>query len=164
MDPDMDDSKKLSHKCRNRLRIKIKREAIAYAVSFCTPQTIDKINILNASFVAMHHAIRRLKVRPDKLLIDGNRFNVLHPFPYECIIKGDGKIGSIAAASILAKTYRDDYMKRKAKVYPQYGWVGNKGYPTVDHRKAIVEFGITPLHRRSFRLKPEPTQLDIFTD
>jgi len=164
MDPELDDSKKLSLKSRNRLRIRIKREAIAYAVSFCNPQTIDKINILNASFVAMHHAIKRLKVRPEKLLIDGNRFNALGSFPYECVIKGDGKIGSIAAASILAKTYRDDYMKRKAKIYPQYGWISNKGYPTADHRKAIEEFGVTPLHRRSFRLHPEPPQLDIFTD
>lgn len=110
----------------------------------------------------MHKAVRKLSVLPDKLLIDGNRFRPLGELPFECIIKGDAQIGSIAAASILAKTFRDEYMERKHREFPEYGWVTNKGYPTVEHRKALLQFGPTPLHRRSFQLYPPPEQLELF--
>ncbi len=160
--PDLDDSKKLSSDDRAELRDIIEMHAICYAVSFCQPKTIDRINILNASFEAMHHAIKRLSLRPEVLLIDGNRFNPFEDIPFSCVIKGDGKIGSIAAASILAKTARDDYMERRHKQYPQYGWITNKGYPTPEHRQAIVEYGITPLHRKSFQLFPLPEQGVLF--
>ncbi len=160
--PDLDDSKKLSPDHRAELRDIIEMHAISYAVSFCQPKTIDRINILNASFEAMHHAIKRLNLRPESLLIDGNRFNPFEDIPFSCVIKGDGKIGSIAAASILAKTARDDYMKRQHKQYPQYGWITNKGYPTPEHRQAIVDYGITPLHRKSFQLFPLPEQGVLF--
>lgn len=160
--PDLNDSKLLSLENRLKLREVILNIAICYAVSFCRPATIDKINILNASFEAMHHAIRKLQVMPEKLLIDGNRFKPFGQLPFECIVKGDGKFGSIAAASILAKTYRDEYMERKHRDFPEYGWLTNKGYPTREHRKALVEFGPTPLHRKSFQLFPPPEQLELF--
>lgn len=160
--PLLNDSKQLSRETRLEMRDVIIDIAIDYAISFCRPSTIDKINILNASFEAMHQAVRKLKVTPDKLLIDGNRFKPFGDMAYECIIKGDGKIGSIAAASILAKTFRDEYMERKHKEFPHYGWITNKGYPTQIHRKAIIEHGPSPIHRKSFQLYPLPEQLDLF--
>ena len=161
-DPALNDSKQISKSERDRLRVLIEGQAIAFAVSFCSPTTIDRLNILNASFAAMHKAIKRLSVVPEYLLIDGNRFKPYKKIPYQCIIKGDSKIGSIAAASILAKTYRDSYMERKHKVYPNYGWITNKGYPTQEHRQAILSFGPTELHRKSFQLYPPPPQLALF--
>lgn len=158
----LNDSKQLTEKDREELRPIIKKEAIAWAVGIVKPREIDKINILNASFLAMHRAIDQLKVKPELLLIDGNRFNPYKDLSYECIIKGDGKYASIAAASILAKTYRDDYMKKLAKKYPHYHWESNKGYPTKAHRNAIMEHGVTPYHRKSFRLLPVAKQGDLF--
>ena len=160
--PNLNDSKQIGPNDREELRKIIQKEAISYAISFCHPSTIDRLNILNASFEAMHHAIRKLGITPEKLLIDGNRFNPYIDIPFECIVKGDGKIGSIAAASILAKTSRDRYMQRQHRKYPEYGWITNKGYPTKLHRQAIVENGITPLHRKSFQLYPLPEQGSLF--
>lgn len=148
----LNDSKQLSEKQRYALREMIEKEAVAWAVGVVTPEEIDKINILNASFLAMHRAIDGLKVRPQHLLIDGNRFNKYQDLPHTTIVKGDGKYLSIAAASILAKTYRDDYMKELHEAYPQYDWKGNKGYPTPKHRAAIAQYGITPYHRKTFNL------------
>lgn len=148
----LNDSKQLSEKQRYALREVIEKEAVAWAVGVVTPEEIDKINILNASFLAMHRAIDGLKVRPQHLLIDGNRFNKYQDLPHTTIVKGDGKYLSIAAASILAKTYRDDYMKELHETYPQYDWKGNKGYPTPKHRAAIAQYGITPYHRKTFNL------------
>lgn len=149
---DLNDSKKLTEKRRNQLREVIQREALAWAVGIVTPEEIDRINILNASILAMHRALDQLKVRPQAIIVDGNRFKAYHDIPHATIVKGDGKYLSIAAASILAKTYRDDYMNRLAEEYPQYDWKGNKGYPTRKHRDAIREFGVTPYHRKSFNL------------
>lgn len=148
----LNDSKKLSAKRRYTLRAEIERDAIAWAVGVVTPEEIDKINILNASFLAMHRALDQLKVRPEAIIVDGNRFKPYHELPFTTIVKGDGKYLSIAAASILAKTYRDDYMQALAKEYPQYDWQSNMGYPTKKHRKAISEHGVTPYHRKSFNL------------
>lgn len=148
----LNDSKQLSEKQRYALREVIEKEATAWAIGVVSPEEIDKINILNASFLAMHRAIDQLKVRPQHLLIDGNRFNKYQDLPHTTIIKGDGKYLSIAAASILAKTYRDDYMKGLHEEYPQYDWKGNKGYPTRKHRAAIAQYGITPYHRKTFNL------------
>ena len=148
----LNDSKQLSETQRYALREVIEKEAVAWAVGVVTPEEIDKINILNASFLAMHRAIDGLKVRPQHLLIDGNRFNKYQDLPHTTIVKGDGKYLSIAAASILAKTYRDDYMKELHEAYPQYDWKGNKGYPTPKHRAAIAQYGITPYHRKTFNL------------
>lgn len=148
----LNDSKKLTEKQRYALREVIEREALAWAVGVVTPEEIDRINILNASFLAMHRAIDQLKIRPQHLLIDGNRFNKYVDIPHTTIVKGDGKYLSIAAASILAKTYRDDYMNRLAEEYPAYDWKSNKGYPTVKHREAIKKWGVTPYHRMSFNL------------
>ena len=148
----LNDSKQLSEKQRYALREVIEKEAVAWAVGVVTPEEIDKINILNASFLAMHRAIDELKVRPQHLLIDGNRFNKYQDLPHTTIVKGDGKYLSIAAASILAKTYRDDYMKERHEASPQYDWKGNKGYPTPKHRAAIAQYGITPYHRKTFNL------------
>lgn len=148
----LNDSKQLSEKQRYALREVIEKEATAWAIGVVSPEEIDKINILNASFLAMHRAIDQLKVRPQHLLIDGNRFNKYQDLPHTTIIKGDGKYLSIAAASILAKTYRDDYMKELHEEYPQYDWKGNKGYPTRKHRAAIAQYGITPYHRKTFNL------------
>ena len=160
--PDLNDSKTLSLEQRLSLREIILLEAIAFGVAYCKPKTIDKINILNASFEAMHLAIRKLQPPPQKLLIDGNRFKPYKSIPFDCIIKGDSKIGAIAAASILAKTYRDEYMERQHKHYPCYAWDTNKGYPTEAHRLAIRAHGISPLHRKSFRLYPVPKQGKLF--
>lgn len=148
----LNDSKKLTAKKRYALRETIERDAIAWAVGIVTPEEIDKINILNASFLAMHRALDQLKVRPQAIIVDGNRFNPYHDLPSTTIVKGDGKYLSIAAASILAKTYRDDYMLSLAEEYPQYDWQSNMGYPTKKHRQAILEHGITPYHRKSYNL------------
>lgn len=169
----LNDSKQLTERQRYSLRDDIERDATAWAVGVVTPEEIDRINILNASFLAMHRAIDRLTVKPQALIIDGNRFNPYYPpvnieepvsddmersliaLPHTTIVKGDAKYMSIAAASILAKTYRDDYMNRLAEEYPQYDWLSNKGYPTRKHRLAIKEHGVTPYHRLSYRLLPE---------
>ena len=148
----LNDSKKLSAKKRYTLRAEIERDAVAWAVGVVTPEEIDKINILNASFLAMHRALDQLKVRPEAVIVDGNRFKPYQELPFTTIVKGDGKYLSIAAASILAKTYRDDYMQALAKEYPQYDWQSNMGYPTKKHWKAISEHGVTPYHRKSFNL------------
>lgn len=156
----LDDSKKLSERQRDMLRPVIEREALAWAVGVVEAEEIDRINILNASFLAMHRAVGALLVKPDFLLVDGNRFKPYPGIPHTCIVKGDGKMMSIAAASILAKTHRDEYMRRIAGEYPQYGWDVNKGYPTKSHRDAIARYGVSPYHRRSFRLLD--TQLSLF--
>lgn len=156
----LNDSKKLSEHQRDILRPIIEHDALAWAVGIVTAEEIDRVNILNASFLAMHRAIDRLAVRPEFLLIDGNRFKPYPGIPHSCIVKGDGKMMSIAAASILAKTHRDEYMRNIHAEYPQYAWNINKGYPTKAHRAAIAEYGITPYHRRSFRLLD--TQLSLF--
>jgi RNase HII (EC 3.1.26.4) len=178
----LNDSKQLTEKQRYALRDQVQHDAVAWAVGVVTPDEIDKINILHASFLAMHRAIDQLAVRPEALIIDGNRFDPYYPplplstqpirpssgwaspspsgkgrgeaLPHTCIVKGDGKYLSIAAASILAKTYRDDYMRQLADEYPMYAWDRNKGYPTKAHREAIRKYGISPFHRRSFQLLP----------
>ena len=164
--PLLNDSKKLSLKARYTLREQIQRDAISWAVGVVTPEEIDRINILHASFLAMHRAIAQLKIQPEALIIDGNRFDPYYPeantsqpnhspkkpLPHTCIVKGDGKYQAIAAASILAKTYRDDYMDGLDREYPVYDWKKNKGYPTLKHRAAIAEHGISPYHRRSYNL------------
>lgn len=152
--PLLNDSKQLTEKKRDLLRPIIEKEAISFGVAFVSPEEIDEINILNASFTAMHRAIDQLKTTPNLLLIDGNRFNPYKNLAFECMIKGDGRFASIAAASILAKTYRDEYMKNIDKEYPNYNWQKNKGYPTKEHRLAIKEFGATQYHRNSFTLLP----------
>ena len=148
----LNDSKQLSEKKRYQLREIIERDAVAWAVGIVTPEEIDKINILNASILAMHRALDQLKVRPEAIIVDGNRFKPYKKLPHTTIVKGDGKYLAIAAASILAKTYRDDYMNQLAEEYPQYDWLSNKGYPTKKHREAIKQFGITPYHRKSYNL------------
>ena len=158
---DLNDSKQLSEKKRYALRPIIEREAIAWAVGIVTPEEIDKINILKASFLAMHRAIDQLKVKPEHLLIDVNRVTPYRDIKHTTVVKGDGKYLSIAAASILAKTYRDDYMNELALEYPEYHWRDNKGYPTKAHREAIRAVGITPYHRKTFTLLPEQLTLDF---
>ena len=148
----LNDSKQLSEKKRYQLREIIERDAVAWAVGIVTPDEIDKIDILNASILAMHRALDQLKVRPEAVIVDGNRFKKYQDLPHTTIVKGDGKYLAIAAASILAKTYRDDYMNQLAEEYPQYDWLSNKGYPTKKHREAIKQFGITPYHRKSYNL------------
>ncbi len=150
--PLLNDSKQLSVKLRYELRSQIERDATAWAVGIVTPEEIDRINILKASFLAMHRALDQLTVRPQAVIVDGNRFIPYQDLPYTAIVKGDGKYQAIAAASILAKTYRDDYMEELALEYPQYGWQHNKGYPTSKHRAAIRLHGITPYHRKSYNL------------
>lgn len=156
---DLNDSKKLTEKKRYLLRTQIQHDALAWAVGVVTPEEIDKINILNASILAMHRALDQLSVRPEAVIIDGNRFKPYQDLPYTTIVKGDAKYLSIAAASILAKTYRDDYMNELAQRYPQYGWQENKGYPTRQHREAIRQWGVTPLHRKSYNLLGDLRQL-----
>ena len=158
---DLNDSKQLSEKKRYALRPIIEREAIAWAVGIVTPEEIDKINILKASFLAMHRAIEQLDQKPEHLLIDGNRFTPYPNISHTTVVKGDGKYLSIAAASILAKTYRDDYMNQLALEYPEYRWIDNKGYPTKAHREAIRKYGITPYHRKTFTLLPEQLILNF---
>ncbi len=150
--PLLNDSKLISEKKRTLLRPIIEKEAIAYAVAMIDHKKIDEINILNASILAMQKAVSKLKIRPDLLLIDGNRFKKYKNFEHKTIVKGDSKFASIAAASVLAKTYRDDYMMTLHQKHPEYFWNTNKGYPTKAHRKAIAEFGVTPFHRITFRL------------
>lgn len=157
----LNDSKQLSETKRKLLRIEIEKEAISFAIGVVDNIEIDKINILNASFLAMHRAIEQLTIKPELLLIDGNRFKPYQKIPHECIIKGDGKFLSIAAASILAKTYRDDFMEEVHENYPSYDWKTNKGYPTKKHRDGIKQFGSTPLHRQSFRLLPEQLEINF---
>ena len=148
----LNDSKQLTPKRRYELRAEIERDALAWAVGVVTPEEIDRINILNASILAMHRALDGLRIVPEAIIVDGNRFKPYRFVPYTTVVKGDGKYLSIAAASILAKTYRDDYMDGIAQEYPQYDWTGNKGYPTRKHREAIARYGITPYHRKTFKL------------
>jgi ribonuclease HII len=148
----LNDSKQLTERRRYELRTQIERDAVAWAVGVVEPQEIDRINILNASILAMHRALDQLQVRPQAVIVDGNRFKPYRDLPHTTIVKGDGKYLAIAAASILAKTYRDDYMQRLAEEYPQYDWKGNKGYPTKKHREAIRQYGTTPYHRMSYNL------------
>jgi ribonuclease HII len=150
--PALNDSKQLSAKQRYALREQIEHDAVAWAVGIVTPAEIDKINILNASILAMHRALDQLQVRPEAIIVDGNRFKPYRDVPFTTIIKGDGKYQAIAAASILAKTYRDDYMDQLAQEYPMYDWQSNKGYPTRKHREGIRRFGVSPYHRMSYRL------------
>ena len=158
--PLLNDSKKMTEKARELLRPIIEKEAIAWAVEEVSAEEIDTINILNASITGMQRAVRKLSVKPEYLLIDGNRFKPFDGYAYQCVVKGDGKFASIAAASVLAKTYRDEHMRRLAAEYPQYGWERNMGYPTKEHYAAIERFGITPYHRKSFNL--EHKQLSLF--
>ena len=153
----INDSKQLTERQREQLRPIIEREAVAWAVAMVSPEEIDRLNILRASITAMHRALDQLTVRPEGILVDGNRFFPYHDIPHTTIIKGDGKMLSIAAASILAKTHRDEFMRQLDKEYPQYGWAKNKGYPTPDHRAAIAQYGATPHHRHTFQLLPQPT-------
>ncbi len=159
--PLLNDSKKLNEKQRNLLRIIIERDAISWAVGICSPEEIDKVNILNASFRAMNKAIAALDTKPGFILVDGNRFKPEFDIPFECFVKGDGRYRSIAAASIIAKTYRDDLMAELHLKFPDYNWLSNKGYPTFEHRQAILAHGITPYHRKSFRLLNNEQQLKI---
>jgi ribonuclease HII len=159
----LNDSKQLTREEREELRVVIERDALAWAVAEVTHDEIDQINILNASFKAMHLALDKLTLQPELLLIDGNRFKPYRELRYECIIKGDGKYLSIAAASVLAKTYRDDLMNNLAKQFCGYGWETNVGYPTAEHREGIRQLGITPYHRRSFTLLPD-AQLELFEE
>ncbi len=156
----LNDSKQLTERQRDLLRPVIEREALAWAVAMVSPQEIDRINILRASITAMHRALDQLALRPEAILVDGNRFYPYHDIPHTTIVKGDGKLMSIAAASILAKTHRDEFMRRLDEEFPQYGWARNKGYPTPDHRAAIAAHGVSPHHRRTFQLLPQPTLFD----
>ncbi len=157
----LNDSKKLTAHKRYELRRQIEHDALAWAVGIVTPEEIDRINILNASILAMHRALDALTLRPQAVIIDGNRFKPYRQLPYKTIVKGDGKYLSIAAASILAKTYRDDYMDEQSLIYPGYDWKSNKGYPTKKHREAIRLQGITPIHRKTFALLPQG-ELNLF--
>lgn len=159
--PLLNDSKQLSVKLRYALRDQIVHDAVAWAVGIVTPEEIDRINILNASFLAMHRALDQLAVRPEAIIVDGNRFRPYHDLPYTTIVKGDGKYQAIAAASILAKTFRDDYMDRLDEEYPMYDWRSNKGYPTRRHREGIRLHGISPYHRKSYHLLGTELSLDF---
>ena len=159
--PLLNDSKQLSVKLRYALRDQIVHDAVAWAVGIVTPEEIDRINILNASFLAMHRALDQLAVRPEAIIVDGNRFRPYHDLPYTTIVKGDGKYQAIAAASILAKTFRDDYMERLDEEYPMYDWRSNKGYPTRRHREGIRLHGISPYHRKSYHLLGTELSLDF---
>lgn len=158
----LNDSKQMTKEGREQLQVEIKRDALAWAIAEVSSQEIDEINILNASFLAMHRALDQLTVMPQLLLIDGNRFKPYREIKFECVVKGDAEYLSIAAASVLAKTYRDDLMTRLAKQHPGYGWETNVGYPTEEHRDGIRELGITPYHRKSFQLLP--SQLELFEE
>jgi ribonuclease HII len=160
--PILNDSKQLTESQRKKLRFVIEKEALSFAVSFVDEKEIDKINILNASITAMQRAVSNLNIRPEQLLIDGNRFHPFEDIPFHCIIKGDGKYLSIAAASVLAKTYRDEFMEKLHGKFPYYSWNTNKGYPTKAHREAIIQKGTTKYHRQSFRLYPLPKQGVLF--
>ena len=158
--PLLNDSKQMTERRRNELRAIIEREALAWSVQEVTAERIDQINILNASIEGMNLALKALSIKPEFIVIDGNRFKTDLDTPYRTIVKGDGKYANIAAASVLAKTHRDEYMMRLAKEYPMYGWAKNKGYPTREHRLAIREHGLSPYHRLSFNSSPE--QLELF--
>ena len=158
--PLLNDSKQMTERQRNTLREVIEREAVAWAVAEVTAERIDQINILKASFEGMNRAVEMLNVRPEFLAIDGNRFYPAHDIPYACIVKGDGKYADIAAASVLAKTHRDEYMMRLHAEYPEYGWDSNKGYPTKAHRLAVREYGLSPYHRKSFNCCEQ--QMELF--
>jgi ribonuclease HII len=158
--PLLNDSKRMTERRREQLRTIIEREALAWSVQEVTAERIDKINILNASIEGMNLAIKALSIKPEYIIIDGNRFHTDLATPWRTIVKGDGKYANIAAASVLAKTHRDEYMMRLAEEYPMYGWAKNKGYPTREHRLAIREYGMTPYHRLSFNASPE--QLELF--
>lgn len=160
--PELDDSKKLSEKKRKELRNFIEEKAIAYKVIEISPEKIDEINILNASILGMQKAVLALDTRPEYILVDGNKFKPTEDIPHECVIKGDGKYKAIAAASILAKTYRDEYMERIHEEHPHFDWKKNKGYPTKPHRAAIAKHGATKYHRQSFKLLPDAQQLSLF--
>ncbi|MGC9352603.1 MAG: ribonuclease HII [Mariniphaga sp.] len=157
----LNDSKKLSEKQRKELRPLIENGALAWAVEMVSNEEIDKVNILNASFLAMNRAVQKLKVKPDHLLIDGNRFRPQSDIPFTCMVKGDGRFFSIAAASVLAKTWRDEFMEKIHCEFPQFDWKKNKGYPTLKHREAIAKYGITQYHRLSFRLLNEQLKLNF---
>jgi ribonuclease HII len=157
----LNDSKQLTKSKRDSLRPLLEKKAIAFGVAHVFPEEIDTINILNASILAMHHALKNLTPQPEFILIDGNRFKPYNQIPYKCIIKGDGKYMSIAAASVLAKTHRDAYMLKIHEEFPMYNWAKNKGYPTREHRDAIRKHGISPYHRKSFRQLPNQLTLDI---
>lgn len=159
--PLLNDSKKLSKKQRYALRPIIEQEAIAFSVAHCSVEEIEEINILNASIKAMHKAIEGLSIQPEFIAVDGNRFHHYKEIPHECVIKGDGRYLNIAAASVLAKTYRDDVMTTLDLEYPQYDWKSNKGYPTKSHREGIVKTGASPHHRKTFRLLPEQLEIDF---
>lgn len=159
--PALNDSKKLNKNLREELRVIIEKEAIAFAVAMVDNNKIDQINILNASILAMHKALDRLNQTPDHILVDGNRFKPYKQIPYTTIIKGDGKFSAIAAASVLAKTYRDEYMEKLHLEFPAYGWSANKAYPTAKHRDAIMRFGTTEYHRKSFTLIPPQLKLGL---
>jgi ribonuclease HII len=156
----LNDSKQLNEVQRKSLRIEIEAQALAFAVAQVDHDEIDRINILQASFLAMHRALDQLSLRPQLVLVDGNRFKKYQELPHQCVVKGDGKYFSIAAASILAKTYRDDFMEKIAAEFPQYDWASNKGYPTLKHREAVLQHGFSPYHRRSFKIS-DP-QLTLF--
>ncbi|MDT0674967.1 ribonuclease HII [Autumnicola musiva] len=157
----LNDSKKTNLKNRNLLRFEIEKKAVCFGVSHICMEEIDRINILNASILGMHRALEKLTHCPEYIIVDGNKFNTYKDVPHECIIKGDGKYFSIAAASILAKTYRDEYMEIIHEEFPMYNWKQNKGYPTREHREAIRKHGITKYHRKSFRLLPEQLELSL---
>ncbi len=159
--PILNDSKQMTEKQRNLLREIIEKEAISYAVVHVSVQEIDQINILNASILGMQQALSQLSVHPDFILIDGNRFKPFNDIPYQCMVKGDARFMRIAAASVLAKTYRDEFMEGLDKEYPQYHWKKNKGYPTKEHRQAIAKYGVTPYHRTSFQLLPTQLKLEF---
>ena len=160
--PLLNDSKQLTEKLRDELRLVIEAEALAWCVAQASPEEIDRINILQASYLAMHRALDGLALRPEFILVDGNRFRAYAAVPHACIVKGDGKYASIAAASVLAKTHRDAEMYRLAETFPQYDWHSNKGYPTLAHREALRQHGLTPHHRRTFQLLPEAEQMKLF--
>ena len=162
--PLLNDSKKINEKNRLQLRDMVEREALAFAVASVDHEEIDKINILNASIKAMHHALGQLRIRPGFIIIDGNRFKPFGNLTHQCIVKGDSKYYSIAAASILAKTYRDEYMLNLAVEYPQYDWKSNKGYPTIKHRNAVIAHGMSPFHRRTFRVSDPQLTLELFSE
>ena len=159
--PFLNDSKQISEKKREELRPFIEENVLAFAVSFVWQQEVDKINVLQASITAMHRSINALKITPEFIIVDGNRFRDYNKVPHQTIVKGDAKYLSIAAASILAKTYRDDYMAKIHKEFPMYNWAKNKGYPTKEHRNAIRKFGATEYHRKTFRLLPEQIKLKL---
>ena len=159
--PLLNDSKQMTERRRDELRAVIEREAVAWHVEEVTAERIDKINILNASIEGMNLSVKALSVAPEYIIIDGNRFHTDLTTPWRCIVKGDAKYANIAAASVLAKTHRDEYMMRLAEEYPMYGWARNKGYPTKEHRLAIREYGLTPYHRLSFNLSPEQLTLNF---